>query len=224
MAGLAPRTRLTAWLLAAGVGLALFFSGDYHDIPFPLGWIGTFLFVAAVWFCVAALQRMPHSDEEAVIAPGEWQAWIGIAFVGAVLVATIGSMHVFDLQVPIGHNPDATRVGKRIGTLFVAWVVLSRVLQQRWAGKAVSDERDARIELVAGQWARCATAVCVIGIAVMLGFSDTARLREFSYPYIAQLLMQALLWGAFVEQSAKAILYWRDRRAMETAAPAGGNR
>ena len=52
MAGLSPRSRLIACLVLAGVGLALFFSGEYRDIPSPLGWIGTLLFVAATWFCV----------------------------------------------------------------------------------------------------------------------------------------------------------------------------
>ena len=222
MPAIPPRTRLVAWLVAAGVGLALFFSGEYRDVPlpdalspggFPLGWAGMVVFVAATWYAVAALHRLPHSDAEAEVAPGEWQAWIGLAFVGAVLVAMIASQHLFAAPVPIGRNPDAVAAGRRIGTLFVAWLVLSRVLAQRWSGRVVSDERDARIELVAGQWARTTTVVVVIGIALLLGFSDTGRLRGFSYPYIAQLQMQALLWGALVEQLAKAILYRRDRRA-----------
>ena len=59
-----------------------------------------------------------------------------------------------------------------------------------------------------------ATTVCIIAIAVLLGFSDTGRLREFSYPFIAQMLMLALLWGLWFDQLVAAILYWRDRRAV----------
>jgi len=213
MEAFSPRNRLIACLALAGVGLALFFSGDYRDIPFPMGWFGTFVFVAAVWFCVDLVNRVPHSDEEAAIAPGEWQAWVGVAFVGAVIVAMLLRMHLFLPEVPIGRNPDAGAAGRSIGMLFVAWVVLAHVLKRRWAGKVLQDERDTRIALVAGQWARTATSVCVVGIAVMLAFSDTGRLRGFSYPYIAQLLVQALLWGLWFEQAAAAILYWRDRRA-----------
>ncbi len=216
MKALQPRTQLIAWLVLAGIGLALFFSGDVRDIqfPFPLGWFGTFLFVAAVWFCVATLHRVPHSDAEARIAHGEWQAWIGVAFVGAVIVASLLKAHVFLPQVPIGHNPDAATAGRSIGTLFVAWVVLAHVLKQRWAGKVLADERDAQIELAASQWGRGATAVAVIVIAVLLGFSDTERLQQFSYPYIAQMLMLALLCGLWFDQLIAALLYWRDRRAV----------
>ena len=214
MEAFSPRTRLVACLVLAGVGLALFFGGEYRDFPLPLGWIGTLVFVAAVWFFVDQVNRIPRSEEETAIAPGEWQAWVGIAFVGAVLGAILLGMRAFLPQLPIQHNPDAAATGRSIGMLFVAWVVLSHVLKQRWAGMVVADERDARIALVAGQWARCATIVCVVGIAVLLGFSDTDRLRGFSYPYIAQLLMQALLWGLWFEQVATAVLYWRDRRAM----------
>lgn len=214
MKGLQPRTKLIVWLVLAGVGLGLFFSGEYREIPLPLGWFGTFLFVVAIWFSVDAVHRIPHSDDEAVIAPGEWQAWIGVAFVGAIIVSSLMKAHIFLPEVPIGHNPDASAAGKGIGTLFAAWLVLSHVLKQRWAGKVLTDERDAQIELAASQWGRCATAVVVIAIAVLLGFSDTERLQQFSYPFIAQMLMFTLLWGLWFDQLVAALLYWRDRRAV----------
>ncbi len=210
---LQPRTQLLVWLVLAGVGLALFFSGEYRDIPFPVGWIGTFLFVAAVWFSVDALYRVPHSDAEAQISHGEWQAWIGVAFVGAVIAVSLLNAHVFMPQVSIRENSEAGAVGQRIGTLFIAWLVLAEVLKHRWAGKIITDERDARIELAASQWGRYATVFVVIGIALLLGFSDTARLQQFSYPFIAQMLMSALLVGVWFDQLIAAILYWRDRRA-----------
>jgi len=212
MSSLTPRTQLIACLLLAGVGLALFLGGEYRDLDLPLGWVGTVLFVAAVWFCVDAVHRIPHSEAEATIAHGEWQAWIGVAFVGAVIAASLLKAHVFLPQVPIGQNPDAGAAGRGIGTLFVAWLVLAYVLKQRWAGKVLADERDVQIELLASQWGRGATVVCVIAVAVMLGFSDTERLRAFSYPYIAQMLMLALLWGLWFDQAVAAVLYRRDRR------------
>ena len=213
MAALSARTRLILWLFTAGIGLALFFTGEYRDLGLPLGWVGTFLFIVATWFSVDALYRVPASEEEALVAPGEWQAWIGIAFVGAVIVSSVLHADVFLPQVPIQRNPDAGAAGQSIGTLFVAWLVLAHVLKQRWAGKVQADERDARIELAASEWGRGATVFCIIGIAVLLGFSDTDRLQEFSYPFIAQMLMLTLLWGLWFDQLVAALLYWRDRRA-----------
>lgn len=213
MSRFSPRSWFVAWLVLAGVGLALFFTGEYRDLGLPLGWLGMFLFVAAVWFSVAQLQAIPRSDEEAQVAPGEWQAWVGVAFAGAVIAAIVLKAHLFLPQLPIQRNPEIGAAGKSIGTLFVAWLVLAQVLKQRWAGRVQADERDVRIELVAGQWARYAAAGGVIAIAVLLGFSDTDRLRDFSYPFIAQMLMLALLAGLWVEQLVTAVLYWRDRRA-----------
>lgn len=213
MAALSARTRLILWLFTAGIGLALFFTGEYRDLGLPLGWVGTFLFVVATWFSVDALYRVPASEEEALVAPGEWQAWIGVAFVGAVIVSSLLHAEVFLPQVPIQRNPDAGAAGQSIGTLFVAWLVLSHVLKQRWAGKVQADERDAQIEVAASEWGRGATVFCIIGIAVLLGFSDTDRLREFSYPFIAQMLMLTLLMGLWFDQLVAALLYWRDRRA-----------
>lgn len=209
---LSPRSGFVLWLVLAGIGLALFFTGEYRDLPLPLGWVGMFLFVAAVWFSVAQLHAVPPSDQEAQVAPGEWQAWVGVAFAGAVIVALVLKAEMFLPQLPIHRNPEIGAAGKSIGTLFVAWLVLAQVLKQRWAGRVQADERDARIELVAGQWARAAAAGGVVVIAVLLGFSDTERLREFSYPFIAQMLMLALLGGLWVEQLVAAVLYWRDRK------------
>lgn len=208
-----PRSWFVAWLVLAGVGLALFFTGEYRDLGLPLGWLGVCLFIAAVWFSVAQLHAIPQSDEEAQVAPGEWQAWVGVAFSGAVIAAIMLKAHLFLPQLPIHRNPEIGAAGKSIGSLFVAWLVLAQVLKQRWAGRVQADERDVRIELVAGQWARYAAAGGVIAIAVLLGFSDTDRLRDFSYPFIAQMLMLALLAGLWVEQLVTAVLYWRDRRA-----------
>ena len=208
-----PRSRFVTWLALAGVGLALFFTGEYRDLGLPLGWLGMFLFVAAVWFSVAQLHAIPASDEEAQVAPGEWQAWVGVAFAGAVIAVLVLKADLFLPQLPIHRNPEIGAAGKSIGTLFVAWLVLSHVLRQRWSGRVLADERDARIEAVACEWGRWATVACVIGIAVLLGFSETARLRELSYPFIAHLLMTTLVWGLWVEQAVIVGLYWRDRRA-----------
>jgi hypothetical protein len=209
-----PRNRLIACLALAGFGLALFFSGEIRDFDLPLGWFGMSLFVAAVWLCVDAVHRIPHSEDEAQIAHGEWQAWIGVAFMGAAIAAGLLNMDSFQSQVPISSNPDASAAGRGIGTLFVAWLVLSYVLKQRWAGKVLADERDLHIELIASHWARCVTACGVIAVVLLLGFSDTARLREYSYPFFAQMLMLALLVGLWFDQLVAAVLYWRDRRGV----------
>ncbi|MDE2406356.1 MAG: hypothetical protein KGL91_00670 [Xanthomonadaceae bacterium] len=215
MSGVSPRFRLQVWLLLAGLGLVLFFSGEYRDLPLPLDGLGMLLFVAAVWFAVAQVQASPRSEAEAQIAPGEWQAWVGLAFSSAVIAALLVAASLFQAQVPIGHNPDAVAAGKRIGTLFVAWVVLAQVLKRRWGGQVQADERDAQIELVAGQWARCVVVIGVVALALLLGFSETERLRDFSYPFIAHLLMLVLLGGLWSEQWVTAILYRRDRRGVQ---------
>lgn len=210
---LAPRSGFVLWLVLAGIGLALFFTGEYRDLPLPLGWFGMLLFVAAVWFSVAQLHAIPASDQETQVAPGEWQAWVGVAFAGAVAVALVLKAELFLPQLPIQRNPEVGAAGRSIGTLLVAWLVLAQVLKQRWAGRVQADERDVHIALVAGQWARCAAAGGVIAIALLLGFSETERLRGFSYPFIAHMLILVLVIGLWVEQAAAALLYRRDRRA-----------
>jgi uncharacterized membrane protein len=209
---LSPRNQLIASLLLAGAGLVMFFGDDYRALGLPLGFVGVWLFIAAVWFFVDAVHRVPRSEAELGVAPREWQAWVGLAFVSAILVAMLLQADAFIAQVPIGKNPEAAVVGRRIGTMFVAWLVLDWVLRQRWKGAVIEDERDRRIDQVASGWGRGATAACVVGVAVMLGFSPTDRLQAFSYPFLAHLLMFSLLWGAWFDHAVSAWLYWRDRR------------
>lgn len=213
MLGLSPRTQLIGCLVLAGAGLVLFFSGEYRDLGLPWGWGGALLFVAATWFFVDALHRIPRSDEEERIAPGEWQAWIGLAFATALLVAAL----IAGAEIRAGHAivgaPHTITLGKHVGILFLVWILLAQMLKWRWAGKVQADERDARIEALASQWGRGATTACILGIAVLLTFTGPERLRDFSYPFIGHLLIFALLWGLWFDQAVATILYWRDRRA-----------
>ena len=213
MIGLQPRNQLIACLVLAGAGLALFFGGEYRDLGLPFGWVGVVVFVAAVWFCVDAVHRIPRSDDEAMVAPGEWQAWIGLAFASAILAACVFDAELLAAHVPIGRNPDAAAAGKGSGALFIAWLVLAWVLRQRWAGRVIADERDARIDVIAGRWGRGATAVAVFAVAVMLSFSETERLQRFSYPLIGHMLVLALLSGWWFDELVTALLHWRDRGA-----------
>ena len=212
---LSPRNQLIASLCLAGFGLTLFFGNSHRDWDMPLDWIGTFLFVAAVWFFVDAVHRIPHSEAELAIAPQEWQAWVGLAFCSACLVAIWIYLPAFATPVSIRENPEAGAAGRSIGKLFVAWAVLAYVLNQRWAGTVISDERDRAIEKRASAWGRAATTAAVICIAVLLGFSPTDRLQMLSYPWIAQLLMSTLLVGVWFDNAVAALLYLRDRRQVD---------
>lgn len=68
MLRLSPRSWFVTWLALAGVGLALFFTGEYRNLDLPLGWLGLGLFVAAAWFAVSKLHAIPRSDEEQQLA------------------------------------------------------------------------------------------------------------------------------------------------------------
>jgi hypothetical protein len=204
---MSPLSQLIACIIFAGVGLAMFFGGEFRALGLPLGTVGVWIFIAAVWFFVDALHRIPRTEAELAIAPGEWQSWVGVAFTTAVLIAILQKTHVFNVAVPIYENIDAGRSGRNIGMLFVAWLVLAKTEVQ-------FDERDRQIEHRASSWGRGASTAAIIAVALLLGFSPTARLQLFSYPLIGQMLLFALLVGAWVDQASAAWLYLGDRRAL----------
>lgn len=207
------RNQLLLSLLLAGAGLSLFFGNDYRALGLPLGFLGVWLFVFAVWFFVDAVHRIPRSEAELAISPGEWQAWVGLAFISAVLVLMWLNAPTFAANLPISQNPQAGAAGRSIGNVFVAWAVLAWVLKQRWQGQVSSDERDHKIEQLAAGWGRFALTLGVISVAVLLGFSPPARLQAYSYASLAQLLMALLLIGVWIEHVLTTALYLQDRRA-----------
>ena len=213
MAFINPKNQLVASLVLAGMGLALFFSGELSVLGLRLGGFGPWLFVIGTWFFVDAVVSTPESEAEQLIAPGEWQAWIESAFVAAILWQLWRGLPAFQLPVPIHQNPDAGFSAKGIGHLFVAWAILHWVLHQRWGKAVLTDERDDQIKKQASRVGYCVTVIAVIGLAVTLGFSPTERLRQFSYPWFAQVMMILLVVGAWAQSLSAGLQYWRQRRA-----------
>lgn len=207
-----PRNRLIVSLLLAGVGLTLFFSDTFHISGLPPGFLGVWLFVPAVWFFVDAVHRIPRSEGELGIAPGEWQAWVDSAFASALLVTLALKAPAFIAAVPINENPAAGAAGRGIGSMLIAWLVLAYALKQRWHGLIESDERDRQIAQIASLWGRNATTFAVIVLAVLLGFSPTARLQVYGFSYFAHVLTMVLVLGAWFDYVVAACLYYFDRR------------
>ena len=74
------------------------------------------------------------------------------------------------------------------------------------------DERDREIAARAAGWGRGALVLCLVGIAVMLGFSPPERLQWATHFMVANLLVFVLMWHCLVEYAATVAMYVRDRR------------
>jgi L-asparagine transporter-like permease len=214
MFSLSRRAQLTGCLIVAGIGLTVFFGHGFRpwfdSLALPYELIGASLLIAATWFFVDAVQRVPADESLSPIAPGEWQSWVGVVFCAALLGSMLVALQSFSEHLPLYQNPDASRAGRGVGTLIVSWAILAYVLEQRW--KVRRDERDRQIEHQSGQWGRAAATIAIVAIAVLLSFSPTERLQAWSYPAIGHLLIVAVVIGAFVDHAVAAVLYWRDRR------------
>ena len=182
------------------------------------GWLGMALLVTAAWTSLFALSMLPRSKGETAIAPGEWKAWIGTG----VMLLAVGYFFV-ELRLlglggdtyPHPHAPHAAAIARNLVMLLVAWIVLSQVVAARWKGRVQEDERDREIEAKAEGWGRGALVSCVIGYAVLFGFSPSSRLQWATHSMIANMLVFALMWGWLVEYVAIAAMYWRDRNGAE---------
>lgn len=203
------------WGLAGVVGLALvafwvLLAGPEEILGLDLGGFGIGLSALVAWLAIHGISAAPRGELDETVSPGEWKAWIGAGFsalvVGYLLTKADVIADATDLR-------DLGRIGRNIVLLIIAWAVVSQVLQWRWKGAVLADERDREIEVRAAQWGHTSTCVAVIGIAVTLGLTPAARLAWATPIAIAHLLILALVVSSLVEYAVSGVSYWRDRRA-----------
>lgn len=193
------------------VSLWLLFVGPQQILGLDTGHIGFVLMSVTAWGSLYGLYRWPRNELDTVISPGEWRAWIGTLFMAMLTTYMLAAAYV-SKGASLAESPYAGRVGGNVAMMFIAWIVVYSVLEKRWQGQVLEDERDREINRIAGSWGSGALAACIIGIAVTLGLSPAEKLAWAKPPMIAHMLIFSLLWGALVQCAVTAIQYWRDRR------------
>jgi len=202
--------RLLGLLVMALAAVWLLLAGGDRVLGLDTGKLGFASLVTLTWGSLYAVYRLPRGEADAAIAPGEWQAWVGLVFM-AQLVAYLLLKSDALIHATASHNPHARVVGNHMVMLLVAWLVISQVMKARWRGTVQEDERDRQIARVAARWGSGALTFSVIGVAVTLGLSPAEKLAWATPPMVAHMLVFALLWAGLIEHAAAAIQYWRDR-------------
>jgi hypothetical protein len=167
MAASLGRNRLVLWwLLAAGVGLALFFTGEYRDLELPLGgW---------AWFRSSRRDLVQRGDARCTVACRKARRSRGGAgrvagldrpgFVGAVIGASFLQGSPCSCRSCTDPGPRATVKAWPVDRHPVRGLAGAGAGARSSAGQGTraGDERDTRIELAAAEWGRAAQrAFCV---------------------------------------------------------------
>lgn len=203
----------TGLLAMAGLALSMLLAGSGAILGLDIGSLGMALLVTTAWVSLAMVARMRRGEFERVVAPGEWQARIGLVFMAVATVYFLLELPGFQYET-WPDAPYSRAVVTRLVMLLVAWIILSKVLAARWQGRVQEDERDREIKLRAGAWGRGTLVTAVIVLAVTIGVSPADRLAWATHFMLANLLVLALMCGWLVEYAATAALYWRDRRGV----------
>lgn len=207
--------RWPKWGLAGVVGLAMvafwiLLAGPREILGIELGGFGIGLSALVAWAAIHGITAAPRGELDENVSPGEWKAWIGLAF--SLLVT--GYLITKGQLIASTTDPhDLSRIGRNVVMLLIAWAVVQQVLERRWKDKVLADERDREIAVRAAEWGRAGTMFAVTGIALLLALSPAEKLVWASHLAIAHMLVFTLIWGAIVEYAGTAVLHWRDRRA-----------
>lgn len=208
-----PRPWMFAALLAlAAVASMLLLAGPDRLLGIDTGNLGVALLATATWTSLWLVGTLPAASLEGYASPGEWQAWIGSAFMAVAVAWFALRLPLFAVPGPIWQNPDTAAAGRTLAMLMVAWAIVSSVLAGRWRDRVSSDERDRQIEARAGGHARTMLVLLLVALAVTLGLSPTDRLQWATPLLLANLLLLILMLSWLLESASTAVSYWRDRR------------
>ena len=194
-------------LAVAGTGLWLLL-GSGRAFGYDIGGLGMALLIGCTWMALYAVSTTPRGEFEQGVSPGEWRAWIGLAFMLAATVYFVSHAGAFSGD----DRAAAQRVATHLVLLLVAWSVLTQLMASRWKDRVQQDERDREIEARGVAWGRGALVAGVIVLAVTLGLSPEHKLQWATHFAIGNMLVLVLMIGWLVESAAIAVMYWRDRR------------
>lgn len=197
--------------LVGGVAFWLATARPGHLFGIDTGHIGVLTLIGCLWLSLWWLSRVSADDLEAAASPAEWEAWIGLVFLGLAIAWFLIKLPMFVVDGPITAHRGAAWAGRNVVMLVVAWLVISSVLGRRWRGRAQVDERDRLIAARACSWGRTALLVLLAVLAGTLGFSPTDRLQWATPVMLAHLLILAMMLAHWLELAVQAVSYWRER-------------
>lgn len=197
-------------LLLAMFALWLLMAGPRSLLGLDSGNVGMVLLITAAWVSLFAVSRLPRDAVAETASPGEWNAWIGTAFMAAAVAYLVSNADAF-MAATVWNDPVAGRIVRNLVVLLIAWSVLRGVLARRWSEAVAEDERDREIAAKAVGWGRFGLVAFCVGMAGLLGVSPEDRLQWATHLVIANLLILGLMLSCLLEYVGTAVYYWRDR-------------
>lgn len=198
-------------ILVAGMAFWLATAGSGHLLGVDAGSVGVALLLGCMWFSLWWLARVPVAVLDGAASPAEWQAWIGLVFLGLAIMYFLVKLPLFAVIGPIAEHPGAARAARNGVALLMGWFVLSSVLGGRWRARVQLDERDREIAARGCAWARGVLVAAMFVLAATMGLTPADRLAWATPLLLAHLLILIAMLSHWGEMAVQAVSYWRDR-------------
>jgi hypothetical protein len=207
------RSRIVPVMAAvAGLAFWLAIAGPGRLLGIDTGNVGVAMLLGGLWLSLWWLSRVPVETLQGTASPAEWQAWIGLGFLGMAIVYFLVKLPLFAAPGPLTDHPEVARAGRNGVMLLVGWFVLSSVLGRRWRERVQLDERDREIAARGCTWARGFLVAALFVLAVTLALTPPGRLEWATPVLLAQALILIAMVSHWIELAVQAASYRRDRR------------
>jgi hypothetical protein len=205
-----PRLALIVLLVGIVGSFASLFGPDDRWVGIDVGSAGAVLFWLAVAVAITLFARERDIAFPADMAIEERRAWVGIVFLGIVILAFAREIWMLEgQQVTVGRLVDffSHQFIRKLVLLLIAWGVIAHVVGG--SGRGVeSDERDLRLRRRADRAGDWALTLIVTGCVIVLASAARLRLDWWLQPFVlANVLIGILIVKSFVEHVALAYAY-----------------
>lgn len=204
------RWTITAATFAAMFGIWLLSEHAKLTLGFDPGGFGTAVLSLVGCGVLLAMFRTGAPTLGKGIAPGEMRAWIGVAFMVALLGYFVSHLDLF-VGVTSIQSTASQEVGRQMALLVIGWIVVSAIATSLRRDEIREDERDREIDRGSADLGRSAVVAMVMILAVLISFSPAERLEWATHVMIGVLLIVILMIGTLIENATSAVRYWRDR-------------
>ncbi|MEO8063146.1 MAG: hypothetical protein ABI821_10390 [Pseudomonadota bacterium] len=209
--------RQAAVLFVVGLvaGLATLFGPEERLGGVDLGATGAALFGLVLVAAVALFARGAEEIFPEGSSVAERRAWIGIFFIGFVLLSFLRFMWALAQVTELPQTLDAIYAKHFLQHLFgliLAWKLMAYLIARR-AGGVPLDERDLNLEHVAERAGDVALTAIIIGCVCVLAFTPVEMLAWWLAPIVlANLLIGLLIARSLVEHLVLTFAYFAARR------------
>ena len=190
------------------------FLGPDGWLWLDIGHIASAVLYAALWMLAIHVAKHSEAAFPEHVSPAERQAWVAVVFVSLIAchyLNFLAALPGLGAEADRISNPASRSFGINLGMLIFGWVVASGALRAQKSEPVELDERDLRIQHVAGRFAHGLMAMMMLGLIALLALLPDQS-RTWMRPLVVGNVLLGLLLARTLAENIHVVVRYRRER------------